>query len=260
MGVIAAERIKLTSTRSPWWCSAIVAALGLGFAALFAYLANNQLHHPPKGNEQPLLLTPDIAASGVEGFGVMVLMIMAALMVTSEYRFGIIRTTFQATPNRVLVILTKAGLAGLLSAVLTGVLAALSFGIAKAMGGDAATLSLHLDTAGQWRSMYGIPIYAFLASVLAVAVGVLVRQSAAAISIVVLWPLLIEGLLGNIGSFGDTVKPFLPFANAARFLAADNARTSAHWHWGAWGGLAYFTFVVAVVLAAALYSVRERDA
>ncbi len=45
--------------------------------------------------------TVDAAVSGVTGFGgVLVLMILAALSVTSEYRFGVIRSTFQALPNR----------------------------------------------------------------------------------------------------------------------------------------------------------------
>ena len=55
----------------------------------------------------------------------LVLMIMAALAITSEYRFGTIRTTFQAVPNRASVLIAKAGLIGGFGAVLTLVL---SFG------------------------------------------------------------------------------------------------------------------------------------
>ncbi|MEV4241405.1 MULTISPECIES: ABC transporter permease [unclassified Nocardia] len=252
MGVLAAERIKLTSTRSPWWCTAIVVVLALGLAALFAAVARSS-----SGQENALDLTVSTAVGGISGFGVMVLMIMATLTVTSEYRFGIIRTTFQATPHRAKVIATKAGLVGVYGAVLTIVLAFAAYAIAKAIGGGAAD-NLTLSGGDAWREIYGIPIYTFLGVILAVGIGVLVRQSAAAISLIVLWPLLIEPLLGAFGSFGRNVQPFLPFANASHFYSA--SESTANWHWGPWGGLLYFAVFVAIVFGGALVMVNQRDA
>ncbi|MFE1595427.1 ABC transporter permease [Nocardia sp. NPDC058705] len=252
MGVLAAERIKLTSTRSPWWCSVAVVVLGIGFAVLMALVLNAD-SAGDSGEAPPL--TPTMAVSGISGFGVMVLMIMATLSVTSEYRFGVIRSSFLAVPNRSKVILSKTALVGVYSAVLTGVLALIAFVIAKGISGDRAP-GLVLD--GNWRAIYGLPIYAVLCVVLAVAVGVLVRQSAAAISLLILWPLLIETLLGAFGSFGRTVTPFLPFANANRFLS--DQPVMGDWHWGVWGSLIYFTVFVAIVFAGALVLVNRRDA
>lgn len=252
MGVLAAERIKLTSTRSPWWCSAIVIVLALGLAALFAVVARSS-----SGTENSLDLTVGTAVGGISGFGVMVLMIMATLTVTSEYRFGIIRTTFQATPHRAKVIVTKAGLVGVYGAVLTLVLSFAAFGIAKVVGGDAGK-DLTISGGDAWREIYGIPIFALLGVFLAVGVGVLVRQSAAAISVIVLWPLLIEPLLGAFGSFGRNVQPFLPFANMSRFYSA--SESPVNWHWGPWGSLLYFTAFVVIVFGAALVVVNQRDA
>ncbi|WP_174183312.1 ABC transporter permease [Nocardia barduliensis] len=253
MGVLAAERIKLTSTRSPWWCSVIVVALALGMAALLASVARASY-----GTDGAIELTVSTAVAGISGFGVMVLMIMATLTVTSEYRFGIIRTTYQATPHRAKVMLTKAGLVAVYGAVLTFVLVFLAYFVAKALGGAEAGATLTLSSAQDWREVYGIPIYAFLCVFLAVGVGVLVRQSAAAISLIVLWPLLIEGLLGAFGSFGRNVTPFLPFANANHFFSS--AASTANWHWGPWGSLVYFTAFVAIVFGAALVVVNQRDA
>ncbi|AFU05947.1 MULTISPECIES: ABC transporter permease [Nocardia] len=253
MGVLAAERIKLTSTRSPWWCSAVVVALGLGLAALFSLVVKSSGDEPAQGTPN---LDVSTATSGVVGFGVMVLMIMAALTVTSEYRFGVIRTTFQAVPNRTKVLLTKTALVGVFSAVLTTILAFLAVGVAKAIAGSASNADLALD--GQWRAVYGIPIYAFLMIAVAIGVGVLVRQSAAAISLIVLWSLLIEPLLGAFGSFGRNVGPFLPFQNASHFLSVSDS--GANWHWGPWGSLLYFAAFTAIVYGAALVLVNQRDA
>ncbi|MEU6563559.1 ABC transporter permease [Nocardia nova] len=253
MGIVAAERIKITTTRSPWWCSAIVIVLGIGFAALLAAVTKASL-----GKEGQTLMTTATAVVGVRGLGVMVLMIMAALTVTSEYRFGIIRSTFQATPNRSLVLVTKAMLTGVYAAVLTFVLALVAYAIAKPLSGDAG-LQMSLSSETDWRAIYGTAIYALLGVVLAVGVGALVRQSAAAISLIVLWPLLIENLLGSFGSFGHNVQPFLPFANMDHFID-DTSESSAHWHWGPWGGLIYFLVFTLVVFGVALVVTDRRDA
>lgn len=254
MGVLAAERIKLTSTRSPWWCSGIVVVLGIGLAVLIALVTTIDTTGAEAG-EGPPMLTPSVAVSGVAGFGVMVLMIMAALTVTSEYRFGVIRSSFLAVPNRSKVVLSKTALVGVYAAVLTGVLALIAFVVAKVIVGDDAPM-LVLD--GNWRAIYSVPIYAFLCMMLAIGIGVLVRQSAAAISLIVLWSLLLEPLLGAFGSFGRTVKPFLPFENANRFLNV--GEVSGNWHWGVWGSLAYFIAFVVVVFAVSLVVVNQRDA
>src|SRR5213593_804377 len=86
MSVIAVERIKLFSTRSPWWCMIVAAVLTVGFAALTTGFL--------KGAEEQQA-TIFITQPGAQ-LSQMVMMVMAALAVTTEYRFGTIRTSFQA--------------------------------------------------------------------------------------------------------------------------------------------------------------------
>ncbi|MEV3976412.1 hypothetical protein AB0K68_51175, partial [Streptomyces sp. NPDC050698] len=121
MAVLSAERIKITTTKSPLWCTVIIVVLALGFAAIMGAVAKSAL------TSSDVQGAPDldtaVATAGISGFGIMVLMIMAALAVTSEYRFGTIRTTFQAVPNRASVLIAKAGLIGAFGAVLTFALA-----------------------------------------------------------------------------------------------------------------------------------------
>ncbi|MCU1648671.1 MAG: transporter permease [Nocardia sp.] len=252
MGVLAAERIKLTSTRSPWWCSAIIVALGLGFAALIAAVNRN-----PKADSPPLSVTNVVG--GVSGFGVLVLMILASLAVTSEYRFGTIKSTFLATPARDKVLTTKALMIGVYGAVLIGVLTLLAFGLAKIITGSSGGSALELSSSANARAIYGPAIYAFLAVLLAVGIGVLVRQTAAAISLIILWPTVIESLLSAFGSFGRNVGAFMPFANASHFYSVSDGG-STDWHWGPWGSLLYFAAFVAIIFGAALFMVNKRDA
>ncbi|MEV0947935.1 ABC transporter permease [Rhodococcus sp. NPDC049939] len=264
MAVLNAERIKITSTRSPWWCTAIIIVLGLGLAAIIGLTArssinsfNNQVAAGDRTGLEPYLPQMSEAVGGVSGFGVLVLMILATLTVTSEYRFGVIRTTFQAIPHRASVLIAKAGLIGLFGAMLTLVLTFGAYAIAKATAGEEAGAALSLSNAAAWRSIYGVPMYAFLCVVLAVGVGALLRQTAGAITLLLLWPLLIESLFLLFGDFGQKVTPFLPFHNANNFLGSSQG---IDFHWGPWGSLVYFAAVVLVVFGASLVVVNKRDA
>ena len=61
-------------------------------------------------------MTPAMTQFGV-GLGQMVIMVMAALAVTTEYRFGTIRTSFQAVPQRAALLLNKTIVVATLAAV-----------------------------------------------------------------------------------------------------------------------------------------------
>ena len=265
MGVLAAERIKITSTKSPWWCTIAVIVLGLGLAAVVGFTSKlglesykDQVAQGDTPDYDPYLPTVyDAVGSGVGGFGVMVLMILAALTVTSEYRFGVIRTTFQAMPNRASVLVAKAFLIGVLGLVLSFVLGLGAFYIAKVFAGAEAGELLSFDLDGTWRVIYGTAILAFLQIVVAVGVGALLRQSAGAIALLLLWPLVVENLFGLFGSFGRAVQPFLPWLNASHFLGSDGG---VDFHWGPWGSLVYFVVFTAIVFGAAVFVTDHRDA
>ncbi|MEE2031008.1 ABC transporter permease [Rhodococcus chondri] len=255
MDTLRAERIKLTSVQSPWWCLAVILALGLGVAAAIGAVSRSSL---TMDDEMARFYpTVDVAVSGITGFGVMVLMILAALSVTSEYRFGIVRTTFQAMPNRSLVLIVKSLFIGIVGAIFTGLVGLAAVFVARALAGPEAGRELVLSGETTWRSVYGIPIYALLAVILAVGVGTLLRQSAGTIALLLLWPLLIESLFALFGSVGREIQPFLPFYNVNNFLGLEQG---VEFHWGPWGSLLYFTAFVVVVFAVSLVVVNKRDA
>ncbi|MET4048033.1 ABC transporter permease [Rhodococcus sp. 1163] len=265
MGVLAAERIKITSTKSPWWCTIAIIVLGLGLAAIVGITSklgvnsyNNQVAQGDQPDFEPFFPSAfEAVGSGVGGFGAMVLMILAALTVTSEYRFGVIRTTFQAIPNRAAVLTSKALLIGVFGFLLSLVLGLGAFYLAKATAGPDAGILLSFDTDGTWRVIYGTAILAFLQVIIAVGVGALLRQSAGAIALLLLWPLVIENLFGLFGSFGRAVQPFLPWANTSNFLGQDGG---IDFHWGPIGSLIYFIVFTAVIFGAAVLVTNRRDA
>ncbi|MDZ4268434.1 MAG: ABC transporter permease [Mycobacterium sp.] len=235
--VVNAERIKLTTIRSPLWATGAAAVLSLGIAMLQAATTY--------GNER---LTVPAAALGVAVFGVPVLMVVAAMTVTGEYRTAMVRTTFMATPDRTLVLVAKA------------VVAAVFSGIAAATMVVGSVLVARASLADVWRTAGAVALYAALAAVLGVGVAALLRHTAGAVTVLLLWPLLVEPLLGNLPGRGAQFGPYLPFANIFRFLEVEWLFPGYAWHWGVPGSVGYFTAVVAAVFVAAVVTVNRRDA
>ena len=83
-------------------------------------------------------LSPEKAALGVAVFGVPVLMVLSSMTMTGEYRSGMIRTTFAASPNRTLVVVAKAVVAAVFSAMYTVVLVVAAVIVGAADRGPAA--------------------------------------------------------------------------------------------------------------------------
>jgi ABC-2 type transport system permease protein len=245
MSLLNVERIKLTTTRSPWWCTAVATFIGFGWALLFALTYKNG---DPEG-------APPYDASiivGGTGLAMYVIMIMAALSITTEYRFSIIRTTFQACPRRWQVISAKAALLGVVALVLGEIFAFGAIGIAKVLN----SRPLPLNSSDDWRQVAGIGVIYGLAAILAVAVGALLRQSAGAIALLLLFPLLVENLIGLIPRVGSDMQKWMPFRNASNFLGqGDSANALSPVQ-----SLIYFVVVVAVILGFAIFVVERRDA
>lgn len=205
MTLVNVERIKLFSTRSPYWCLVAIAAVSLLFALLIALVDNGSA------------AVPAIALQGVN-LGMYVFMVLAALTVTTEYRFGTIRNTFLAVPNRTGVLVAKTVLVIVLGAVVGLVASLAAFYLAKTLAKDPPS-PLVLDSGSDWRQVAGHAALFAIAGVIAVAIGTLLRQTAGAVAIVLLWPLILEGLFGLIPTVGEKVGPWLPFRSATAFVS-----------------------------------------
>jgi hypothetical protein len=248
-GALAAERIKLATTRSPLWSVAAVAVLSLGVAVIQASTA-----YP--GN--PLL--PQKVALGAAVFGVPVLMVLASMTVTGEYRSGEIRTTFLATPNRTLVLVAKAVVAAAFAGACAAVMVVATILLARWVAAPNVGSRLSLAQAASWRPVGAFALYAALAAVLAVGVGALLRAAAGAVAVLLLWPLVVETVLGSLPDLGPRVGPFLPFANALAFADVRWLYPGYDMRWGPAGALVYFAAVCVAVFIVAVVVVNRRDA
>ncbi|MGH3438778.1 MAG: hypothetical protein ACRDRN_20205 [Sciscionella sp.] len=252
MTLLAVERIKLFTTRSPWWCMLLTVALTVGFAVLFAVNANVQA---PPGVEMTQI--------GYQ-FGLVVIMVMAALAVTTEYRTGTIRATFQAIPNRVAALLAKTVVVALVAGVVGEVTAWASWGVAKLIKPELVST---VTTEQQWRNVAGVGLLYLVGAVIAVAVGILLRHTAGAVAVLLIYVLLVESLVQLIPKIGVDIYKWMPFNVGGNFLTGGlPARNggppglSSTSTLGPWWSLLYFVGFAVVLLVAALVSATKRDA
>jgi hypothetical protein len=249
LAVLDAERIKLSTIRSPLWSAVLAAVLSLGVAALQGASAYGAAG-----------LSPESAVTGVAVFGIPVLMILSAMVVTTEYRTGMIRSTFAATPNRTLVLAAKAVLAAACSALYAAVLVIGAVVVAGATSEPLLSARLSLTAPGVWRIVGAVAGYAVLAAVLGVAVGALLRYTAGAVAVLLLWPLVVEPVVANLPDVGARVGPYLPFVNAFVFVDSPWLFPTYAMPWGPFGSLLYFVAVVGFLFVGATVVVNRRDA
>ncbi|GAA3353969.1 hypothetical protein [Saccharopolyspora gregorii] len=241
MTLFAVERTKLFSTRSPWWCAALAVGLPIAFTGAMAASADEGL-------------SVSGAMSGHQ-FGLMVVLVMAVLAITTEYRFGTIRATFQAVPDRASVLLSKAAVVGVTGFVLGELAGFGSWGLAQLL---APGPELALDSADRIREVAGAgPVFAVTA-VLALGVGTLLRQTAGAVTLLIVWVLLGESLIALIPNIGSDLVQWMPFNVGSRFLTTFDDPSSVPL--GPWASLAYFAAFAVVSLGAAIFAVQRRDA
>jgi ABC-2 type transport system permease protein len=246
-----AEWIKFWSVRSTFWSTAMLFVLGAGLTTLVCATSAGWLASG-KADESPLsFVTWGLLFAQITAIA------LGTLMVTSEYGTGMIRATLAATPRRGAVLAAKA-------LVLSGTLFVVGTVTAFAgyLGGnwflDRAGVGVALSDDGVLRAMFGTGLYVAGLGLFAAAVGLLIRHTAAALSIV----LALVFVVGNMafllpGTWGEWTAKLLP-GNAGSGVA-----TPVSFNPGLldpWVGFGVFAGEVAALLLVAWLVFRRRDA
>ena len=230
-------------------------------------------------------IAPVIAGSGNEGdpdatltnylvgtfAGLIAVIVVATMFITAEYRRGLIRITLTASPRRGRVLTAKAIVIGSVTFVagLVAAAAAVIFG---------AQLSRHQGTyvfpaswATELRVIAGTAALLAVAAVLALALGTVLRRSAAAVTLVIV-AIILPYILGVASVLPASVSDWLlritPAAAFAILQAAPQypqvtavyTPTSGYFPLAPWAGLAVLCAYAALALGLAVVLLRRRDA
>lgn len=255
--LVAMEWTKLRSVRSTVWSLLIFVVVTLGLSALFTALiaANWDSGDPDQKASWLRDPTGNILGVGL-GFGQLAICVLGAMVITSEYSTGMIRASLLATPKRTPMLAAK----GLVFAAVTFVIGeVVSFGaflIAAPLIHSKVPVSL--GDKGVLRALIGSGLYLTMLGLFALAIGALVRHTAGAITGTIAFVLVLAPLAQLLpGSVGKHIHAYLP--TEAGHLVAQTA-PAPHDLLSAWQGFGVFTLWTAVLLIAAGWLLKRRDA
>lgn len=248
---LRSEWIKLRTIRMNWVLVIVAAAFPLVVTILVMALSKERE------------IDANDTIGGIAGTSVvtaMLLGVIGAATITSEFGFGTIRVTFAAEPRRSVVLIAKAIITVLTAVVVEAVVVAACW-LAASVIASARDVPIDLaDGRAGTAPLVGAVVLAAIVALLGYGLGLLVRLTPVAVAILILWPLVIEGLVGGIMAAAGVESPFkfLPYQSGISMVSSERLEPGETF--GRIGGGLYFFAVTAVVALVGAFFTRRRDA
>jgi ABC-2 type transport system permease protein len=252
-GALRSEFTKIRSVRSTWWSliALIVVTIGIGALASWGAASHaNQVGPNFDGTRQSLF--------GLI-LGQLIIAVLGALTVTSEYSTGMIRTSLTSMPRRGTLIAAKAVVFGAV-ALVTGLVASFaSFFLGQALL-SGKHLNATLSQPHVLRAVIGGALFLTVCGLLAFGLGLIMRHTAAAISTAV-GVLFVLFILVNFlpQSWQNDVAKWMPFNAGDQIWRAVAAAPSEHM-FSPWVGFGVLCGYAAIAIIGGLILFRRRDA
>jgi ABC-type transport system involved in multi-copper enzyme maturation permease subunit len=203
-------------------------------------------------------------------FGLIVLVVIGAMFMTTEYRRGLIRVTLTASPRRGRMLAAKAVVIGLVSFVLGLPAAALAVIVGSRIARNHGVYVLPAGWPTELQVIVGIAALLAVAAVLAAAVGAIMRRSVAAVATVIV-VFVLPYILGDTSVLSAGAAAWMfrvtPVAAFAVQQAAPQYPQVAgqygppeYFPLAPWDGFAVLCGYAALAMALAYVLLRRRDA
>jgi ABC-2 type transport system permease protein len=251
---VRSEFTKIRSTRSTYWTllALIVVTVGIGAIAT----AGTASH--PQGITKASLDATQQSLAGLY-VGQLVIAVLGALTITSEYSTGMIRTSLAVQPRRGVVFAAKALVFAAVSLV-TGLVACFaSFFIGQAIL-SSHHLNVTLGDPNVLRAVIGGALFLTACGMLAYGLGAILRHTAGAITAAI-GLLFVLSILVNFlpQSWQNNVDKWMPAIAGAQIWTTKPASGGPHL-FSAWPGFAVLAVYAVVAIVAGLALFRTRDA
>jgi ABC-type transport system involved in multi-copper enzyme maturation permease subunit len=203
--------------------------------------------------------------------GLIAIVVVATMFFSTEYRRGLIRTTLAATPRRGAVLAAKAVVIGAVAFAAGLAAAVVSVGVGVPREKNSGQVLLAAPVLTEVRVIVGTAAMLAVAAVFAVALGAILRRSAAAITIAVgtvVMPFLLTALNVVPAGAGDWLLRLTPAAGLAieqsipRYpqVTTVTSPVQGYYPLSPYAGFAVLCLWAAAALALALVMLRRRDA
>jgi ABC-2 type transport system permease protein len=249
-GALRSELTKIRTLRSTYWTLVALIVVTVVIDAFICALTGQGQAGP---GYDPTYLS-------LEGLilGQLIIAVLGALAITSEYSTGMIRTSLTVQPRRGTVFAAKAA-----AVAIVALLAGLTASFTSFWLGQAILARRHLGTSLSQphvlRALIGAGLFLAVSALLAFGLGAVFRYSAAAImasATVLFVSLIMEAFLPD--ALQAALDKWVPF-NAGSQIFSTVSVPSAH-QFSPWAGFTVFAAYAAAALAAGLAVFLWRDA
>jgi ABC-2 type transport system permease protein len=253
--VIRSEWTKFRSLRSTLYTALTAVVLMIAIGAIFSAVSAAQ-YHTFSASDRASFSPVTTSLQGIM-FAVVAFGVLGVLLMSGEYSTGMIRASLTAVPRRLPVLWGKmAVFAGTIFAI--GLIASfISFFLGQALL-SGHHLSVTLSAPGALRSVIGGALYMTVAGLIGVALGTLLRNTAAGIStfagVFFVLPPLTELLPASVQNH---VTQYLP-SNAGEVLWGGTHEVTSPL--SPWTGFALLCGYAVVLIGAAAWRLRRADA
>lgn len=250
--VLAAEWVKARSVPSTWSALGSTAFIMIAIgAAICSLVPEADVTGPARGQFEPMLQV----MAGVT-MAQVALSVLGSLLLTSEHTSGSIASTLAAVPQRGVLLTGKALLLVVLVTPFALPACALAAVVGLAVLRDKG-LQLALTDPAVVRAVLGTTLVLVLTALLGLAVGALLRSTAAAVIVLTVVLFLLPVLVALLpDGITNTVGPWLP-SNAGGAVLLLEPRDG---YLSPGAGLAFLATCTALALAAAGWRLRRTDA
>ncbi|SCG73472.1 ABC transporter permease subunit [Micromonospora humi] len=232
MTLVRSELLKIRTT-STWWIFGLISlplwALALGFNWLQTdALASGNVGDVPadQADQIQAVSSADSIAANLytngQFFGLLIVMLLGIVVVTSEFFHQTVTTTFLTAPHRTAVMLAKLVAAGVLALLFWIVTTVLNLVFAPLIL-NATDVGTQLDSGAVWRAVALNGLAYLLWSVLGVGLGVLIRSQIGATVTGIL--LYLGGTIGAAIAIGLLAQRFGDWINELQLLVPSLAST-----------------------------------
>ena len=255
---IRSEFTKVRSVRSTYWTLFMLVLASIAWCVAYG---PGTVHQWPSMSAQARAgfdATQD-SILGLALLGQLVIVVLGALMITSEYSTGMVRTSLTVMPRRGTLYAAKAAV---FAVVILAVSFATSFGtfFLGRMLLSSTHAAMSLSQPGVLRSLVVTALYVEACGLIAFGIGALVRNTAGALTLAFGCLALVPELIRTLPAFlhNDLIR-WVPGGDALNSMTATIGGQIPH-TFPAWGELAVFADYAVILLAADAVAFTGRDA
>lgn len=252
LNTVHSEWTKLRTTKSFWWTTVLIFLIVTGWTLLNSLNAGEAVLGISPLQERSL-------GSIILLMGMPIIMIQAAMVVTTEYRYKTQSQTFMANPQRWTVACAKLLLYGVIAAIIAFLSLVYIFVLADMTTNESAAEAFQPFASEDGKHMlWAFPVAAFGAVVFVQGLGLLLRQTAGTVAISLILYMGLENLVRLLPVVGDKVIHFMPFT-AFQNWALGYVDENAPWSSVGFEALVFFCWA-AVLWILGVIVLENRDA